>query len=235
MSFDEKKLVYLRQFASYFAVQKIEVNIGEVATLTLLRVVLDSAQPVPPEPPTPVLPYDAEVEYLESTGTQWIDTGIALTMAWTEITSSWYLISNNRFAYMARANGTSYFWGVYAARADYGNSAAGQIAITISVNVWHNLVDTSTGFYLDGSKLVTRTEIAQRTSGNMLLFASNLNGTVTSGSFRCGGYKVTTGGVDIIDLIPVRVGQVGYMYDRVSGELFGNSGTGNFILGNDKN
>ena len=26
----------------------------------------------------PKLPYDAEVEYLESTGTQWIDTGIKL-------------------------------------------------------------------------------------------------------------------------------------------------------------
>ena len=25
------------------------------------------------------LPYDAEVEYLESTGTQWIDTGIIAT------------------------------------------------------------------------------------------------------------------------------------------------------------
>ena len=35
------------------------------------------------------------------------------------------------------------------------------------------------------------------------------------------------------DYIPVRVGQVGYMYDKVSGQLFGNSGTGNFILGND--
>ena len=37
-----------------------------------------------------------------------------------------------------------------------------------------------------------------------------------------------------MDLIPVRVGQVGYMYDKVSRQLFGNSGTGNFILGNDK-
>ena len=35
------------------------------------------------------------------------------------------------------------------------------------------------------------------------------------------------------DLIPVRVGNVGYMYDKVSGQLFGNSGTGNFILGPD--
>jgi hypothetical protein len=36
------------------------------------------------------------------------------------------------------------------------------------------------------------------------------------------------------DFIPVRVGNVGYMYDKVSGQLFGNSGTGNFILGPDK-
>ena len=37
------------------------------------------------------------------------------------------------------------------------------------------------------------------------------------------------------DFIPVRVGNVGYMYDKVSGKLFGNAGTGNFILGPDKN
>jgi hypothetical protein len=37
-----------------------------------------------------------------------------------------------------------------------------------------------------------------------------------------------------IDLVPVRIGNVGYMYDKVSGKLFGNAGTGNFILGPDK-
>jgi hypothetical protein len=35
------------------------------------------------------------------------------------------------------------------------------------------------------------------------------------------------------DFIPVRVGNIGYMYDKVSKKLFGNSGQGNFILGND--
>ena len=37
----------------------------------------------------------------------------------------------------------------------------------------------------------------------------------------------------LFDGIPVRAGQVGYLYDRVSGQLFGNSGTGSFVLGND--
>lgn len=37
----------------------------------------------------------------------------------------------------------------------------------------------------------------------------------------------------IFDAIPVRIGTIGYMYDKVSHQLFGNSGTGNFILGPD--
>lgn len=40
-------------------------------------------------------------------------------------------------------------------------------------------------------------------------------------------------GEKLRDFIPVRVGEVGYMYDQVSGELFGNAGSGSFILGPD--
>ena len=36
------------------------------------------------------------------------------------------------------------------------------------------------------------------------------------------------------DFLPVRVVTVGYMYDRVSGQFFGNAGTGAFIIGPDK-
>ena len=34
--------------------------------------------------------------------------------------------------------------------------------------------------------------------------------------------------------VPVRSGSVGYLYDRVSGQLFGNAGTGAFAIGPDK-
>ena len=36
-----------------------------------------------------------------------------------------------------------------------------------------------------------------------------------------------------MNLIPVRCGTTGYMYDSVSGTLFGNAGTGDFIVGTD--
>ena len=45
--------------------------------------------------------------------------------------------------------------------------------------------------------------------------------------------SISLNNIVLRDLIPVRVGKVGYMYDKVSGQLFGNSGTGEFILGPD--
>jgi hypothetical protein len=48
-------------------------------------------------------------------------------------------------------------------------------------------------------------------------------------------FKMEVNKTLVRDFIPVRVGQVGYMYDKISGQLFSNAGTGNFILGADKN
>ena len=47
--------------------------------------------------------------------------------------------------------------------------------------------------------------------------------------------KIVNGDDVVLDLVPVRVGDEGFMYDRVSGKLFGNAGTGRFILGPDIN
>lgn len=56
--------------------------------------------------------------------------------------------------------------------------------------------------------------------------------------FRLHRAILTLDGVVVRDYVPVRIGEgesaVGLMYDRVSGELFGNDGTGYFIVGPDK-
>ena len=54
---------------------------------------------------------------------------------------------------------------------------------------------------------------------------------------RYSGYTIYDNITDMtpeVDLIPVRVGQTGYMYDRISGSFYGNAGTGSFTLGPDK-
>lgn len=45
--------------------------------------------------------------------------------------------------------------------------------------------------------------------------------------------SISLGGNLVRDMIPARAGQVGYLYDKVSGQLFANQGTGNFVLGPD--
>lgn len=45
--------------------------------------------------------------------------------------------------------------------------------------------------------------------------------------------KIWDNGTLVRDYIPVRVGTTGYMYDKVSGQLFGNAGSGSFTYGND--
>lgn len=47
-------------------------------------------------------------------------------------------------------------------------------------------------------------------------------------------FKLTDNGELKLDLIPVRKRGVGYLYDRVSGNLYGNLESGHFILGPDK-
>lgn len=50
---------------------------------------------------------------------------------------------------------------------------------------------------------------------------------------RCYNFRLEKAGVPVLDLIPVRVGSEGYMYNRINGQLLGNSGSGKFILGPD--
>lgn len=44
---------------------------------------------------------------------------------------------------------------------------------------------------------------------------------------------ITIDNIVVRDLVPVRIGAAGYMYDRVSGQLFGNSGSEAIVLGPD--
>ena len=52
---------------------------------------------------------------------------------------------------------------------------------------------------------------------------------------KFGWVKIKAGNVTLYDLIPVRVGTTGFMYDKISKQLFGNNGSGNIILGPDLN
>jgi hypothetical protein len=177
-------------------------------------------------------PYDAEVEYLEFSGTQYINTNI---------------VPSYNLPFEIRINSTS---------------TASNVTIFGVMNDWHNnnyrlmyynnygrfvagnavqLASLKTGDYVvkyDGSNtvLVNNTSYSISPSSNStslkLYIGANNNAGTANYFFKGKLYYCKFG--DLLDFIPVKKNNVGYLYDRVSGELFGNSGSGSFILGPDK-
>ena len=182
------------------------------------------------------LPYDAEVQFLESTGTQYIDTGLK-GIANEQITIDFKNVSGSSMAGIFGSRTTSStgkVWLIrsqnYSIRASLGSSS--NVTIASLSGRYKVVIDTG-----NGTALVNNTNsynIGSFTTSdyNMLLFTNQTANTINSiPNVRV--YELIIG--DRMHLIPVRVGSVGYMYDRVSRQLFGNAGTGDFIVGPDKN
>lgn len=208
---------------------------GGVMTLDLQRISQGGGEVEPP------LPYDAEVEYLESTGTQYIDLGI--TALATDIIDIDYeytsLMSGTRGIFGSRTsnsagkcyvmNGSTGNHPIYAA---LGNNSNVTILSTPSIGVRYffriNIPNGRAVINGQGHNIGSFTV----SSSNLHLFTVK-DGSSLMGSSSIRVYSLVIG--DRMDLIPVRKNGVGYMYDRVSGQLFGNAGTGDFIVGPDKN
>lgn len=79
---------------------------------------------------------------------------------------------------------------------------------------------------VNGSAKTTRALSSVLNTNPLVIFNNSFKG-------RCYYFKVYDNNIINLDLIPARVGSDGYMYDRVSKQLFGNSGTGSFALGPD--
>jgi len=90
---------------------------------------------------------------------------------------------------------------------------------------------------MDGVTSITASASTFSTSVDFGLLGVNLNGTwyASGDGTKCYKAKMYSSGLLVRDFIPVRKNGVGYLYDKVSGNLFGNdAGSGAFIYGNDK-
>ena len=201
-----------------------------IATMTLKRV---------SKPVAESLQYDAEVEWLESDGPQFIDTGL-VPDGFTGIKADFELTGHAGMVagledmggdvFGIGANSSGYY-------ANFGN------AVPYS-NVNYMRGTAALNFYGDGQFIgepdggstvtVSLGTLPFNPVGKIGLFGwwyhtSQMKFT----NCKIKAFQVTQSNFLVLDLIPVRVGSVGYMYDRVSGQLFGNVGTGDFIVGPD--
>lgn len=199
------------------------------------------------------LPYDAEVEYLESTGTQWIDTGIVCSIG----------IGMKVDIAVLELNNTTYpqFFGSYepGSMTTFGGwnnglreySAGTSFSqVDVMVSSFPFVCETKVNYLSDG--VISITSGSQNKQGTfrydnnangmkfMLFAGGDLNGVTSyDGKCRISGCVVTDVENVKADFTPVRFTNEqgvseGAMYDRVSGQLFGNQGTGDFVIGPDK-
>lgn len=199
--------------------------------------------------------YDAEVEYLESTGTQYIDLdyfqGNKLQI---NLDCECYLVQTPEVNIISNQSGSSSTSGgrfvlglsygkVFIYSRNNNSQSDGNAAISLNGRARKQITaifnqSSTKSLTVDGTTETAPCVSVSNNKRRVRIF-SGINGSTGEAAVFYSGrlYSVKFYKDDIlwIDLIPVRVGTTGYMYDTISHKLFGNAGTGSFILGNDKN
>lgn len=190
--------------------------------------------------------FDAEIEYLGFNGTQYIDTGFrantTTTRAETELQVTDFSTTCGLFG--SRNNSTStntdscnvFVLDNNRFRLDWVDGTTNVIATNI-VTTEKYIISITRGMATVNDATFTGTNIDSIDQNyNFYIGTYNRAGETSPYLFRGRFYwfKIYSNNQLVRDFIPVRKGTTGYLYDKVSGNLFGNSGTGDFILGNDK-
>lgn len=195
-------------------------------------------------------PYDAEIEYIQSSGTQLIDTGIAPFPNLKVTVTGLFPMQYPSSAFGCRYAGTT---GCFAflsmqtskkIRIDLGTSnsyydvrweATSKNLTSITIDAKNK---TAQAIAVDGqtlSRTYSSASITFQTLPTIKVFQYDLNGSVQNGNnMQISTLQMWDNDVLFRDFVSVRKGTTGYLYDRISGQLLGNSGTGDFILGTDK-
>lgn len=198
------------------------------------------------------LPYDAEATYLQSDGDAYIDSGINATSD-TQVEAEFNLgiasPTDNIQLFGASTdtyekNFAAYLDGVSPTKAwncRYGTEIHNVTFEQLAGDYIMSNLETANKFSVVGGSTNSYTFSSQTfTGGNSIyIFARHTKSGIQTSSIesylKIKSFKLYQGGQLVRNFIPVRVGQVGYFYDRVSRELFGNAAeSGAFVVGPDK-
>lgn len=183
-----------------------------------------------------------ELEYIESTGTQYIDTGFVPNQDTRVLCKAVFSVgTTTRFLFGARQSQTSRQFMFAGSSNGYYLSGYGSASASFDT-----AFNSSCPIVVDKNKSITTITLLDGTSGqvegattsftapnNMVLFGCNTAGTVAKGSARIYFCKIYDNGTLVRDFVPCRKkssGTVG-LYDLVSQRFFGNAGTDSFIAG----
>ena len=189
------------------------------------------------------LPDDyTKLEYIESTGTQYIDTGYALTTDNFEISGRGLKRQDTTGIFFGARNTTSPYVGVMESRTSSSLISfwTGAAWVTYDAVVADTKYDFKLSCGLDLSCKTSCSGFPDKTftaarsyvnGSNINLFGNNPFASV-NGSVALYAFSIKDNGVLVRDFIPAKnsSGVVG-MYDTVSGQFFTKQGTGDFTAG----
>jgi len=186
------------------------------------------------------------LDYIESTGTQYINTGykptsenLKVEISFNQTNGDSYQSlfgtednkSSSKRQWSIVSHGKSNSFGHYV-----GNSS-GIVSTSASAGTKHTyIMQANNGTLtvdLDGNKTTGSYSGVLCKKYNMLIFANNIDGS--AGQFakmKLYGFKITDNGSLVRDMVPCRSenGEIG-LYDLIEKQFYGNSGTGGFTIG----
>ena len=193
------------------------------------------------------------IEYLESTGTQYIDTGTTVStdytfvikMAWTRIeeVTTFFGSKENQIWTNGRYLGVTY----YSNNKTFYSRARTETAFGVEptlfspiVNIVNNILfkPSSCKFAFNNVEYVcggiSQTADVFTTANNLYIFATNQAGTAAQFDYvRLYNFRIyNSSNILVRDFIPVLDGNgTPCMYDKVERKFYYNAGTGQFIAG----
>lgn len=183
------------------------------------------------------------IEYIQCSNTQYIDVGFPATGG-VKYEQKIQILEYNAIGIgsHSRNDSNGYNRCEFVAKNNYQvevNKCGDLATVTYSVNltephIWiYDAVGSKKFGSIDGNTLVDTTDTwTLDPDTNLTIFIRQYDSLIKGCRFYYG--KIWDSSYNLVrDFIPVRVGDIGYLYDQVSGQLFGNAGTGSFILGPD--
>jgi hypothetical protein len=171
--------------------------------------------------------YKTELQYLESTGKQYIDSGVILTST-SDYEFVGALCNNTQTGWIA---GTPTWVGIHTKLGTVAvtQTSSGHKYIPVNVNEVFKIGLFGDKAYFNDAE--TNTLTRKNSTATLFLFAyhhTNDTGSINS-AMRLYSFKIWDNGELVRDFIPVLdLNDVACLYDKVSGELFYNQGTEDF-------
>lgn len=180
-------------------------------------------------------PY-TELLYIESSGTQYIDTGfkpnqnsgVTIDFQLTQVGSAWQGIWGARNT--ATNIGTYALWHSSTAFGFY-YASSNKTWSNLAATERHTIQASKNTAVADGTNSVSISASSFTANYSIFLFSVNSVGTMApTATMRLYSCQIYDNGTLVRDYIPVRywTGEVG-LYDLVEGKFYGNAGTGSFI------